>query len=164
MEYHYQKKHPGKRIPDQFYTGPVSYYGEHIPPYTGAYELGTKVRIVGFDAPMPDECPLCGKSRPGKKRMTTHYEKRHKREPLPRSTHHFNIEPTGREIEQIIQAGEQRILRKKGTVVGVIPAGYGGKRTLPIITVRLNKPIMLKYWDLEVIACYENELEVREEE
>jgi len=160
MEKHYRIKHPGKRVPDIFYTGPLSNYRERIPPYSGPYPVGTKVRLIGDMKPLPDVCPECGAIRPTEEKMTKHYKKKHRKLDVPRKPRFWD--PVGYELEEIMENDDQKIVGKKATVYSVTPAMFGGPKTPSIIHIKFKRPILLKHFDLYALACMEGELELRE--
>lgn len=160
MVKHYQIKHPGLPIPDKYYTGPRDMNGLPIPEYEGKFQVGARVKVVGHRNEVPI-CPICSKVRPD---MHKHYDKKHKSSPYP-DGHMFQMH---NELEPEIEKGFLE-LPVKGTVFGVTPAGWGGKKIPAIIHVRLDKPIDIHasrgtkgkldvYYSRGAVSCLEQEL------
>ncbi len=157
MAKHYRIKHPGKALPDRFYTGPRSIAGDPITQYSGLFSVGTRVRLVGVEKEFPTECPEgCGKVRKTEEKMRWHLLVKHK-------IKHYHLEPRftidgeGRQIEGEIEKNNSPV-GKRGTVFDVTPAGFGGPKIPALIHIHLDKPFKLKYYDKWGFTCLESEL------
>ena len=149
MEKHYQIKHPKISVPERFYSGPRDYNGKPLGPYTGKFQIGTRVKVLGFER-MPALCHVCGKSRPEPEKMRYHYKKKHPLKIRPDASFFWLHNTLDEHIDDI--------RGKKGTVFDVTPAKWGGPNIPAIIHVRLDKPIQLKYYDQSAMSLCEIEL------
>lgn len=140
MAHHYAKKHPSQELPDRFYTGPRDSFGGHIKPYMGKFPVGTRVRLRGF------------------------YKKGHGAmlsDGTYKSGRHFLFYP---ELESYIREEDPKIIGKKGTVYDVSPQGHTGHPlSVPVIHVKLDKSVVLKYRDMIAISVLERELKLLDE-
>lgn len=158
MAIHYEKKHPGKPLPDKFYVGPRDITGKAISAYEGKFSIGSRVKVVGFQQE-PKTCPICGKERPTRERMEKHYAKKHKSAPDPWGRH-LDFYP---ELEDHFT--DRDTFPVKGTVWDVTPEGFGGSHTPAIIHVKLDEPIPVYagngrevYYRKASLSLYEKEL------
>lgn len=135
MVKHYQLKHPAERIPYEYYKGQRNMWGYAIPPYSGNFPVGTRVKVVGFED-MTKVCPECGKVRSTRMKMRKHFDKKHKSRPYPDKPPISMHMEVAKEIED----GDLE-LGFKGTVSAVTPFGYGGPRTPAVLHVRLDEPV-----------------------
>lgn len=136
MAYHYTKKHPGKKLPDRFYTGPRDAFGQPINPYVGKFTVGARVRLRGFFKKGTHAYMSDGRMKDGR---------------------HFLFYP---EFEGYMEDGVH-IIGKKGTVYDISPLGNSGHpMSPPVVHVKLDKPIVLKYGDKHAVSVLERELKI----
>jgi hypothetical protein len=147
--------------------------GHPIPEYTGKYQVGTRVKIVG-DERMDSKCiaillkgprkgQICGKIRDTPEAMRRHYKKKHPSAPDPI----VQLFVFNRDVQREVEEGFTE-LPLKGTVFDVTPAKWGGRNTPVIVHVHLDIPVEIHssgkgkrreiYYSRSAMSCLETEL------